>query len=89
VADFTTVQLHGAAIRLQMRSLAERYDEIVIDVGGRDTGSLRAALTVADMILIPFQPRTTSRRVDGSHRPRSTRDLSTALGRPRAINVNG
>jgi len=57
-ADFATVQLHGAAIRQQMRSLAERYDEIVIDVGGRNTESLRAALTVADVILIPFQPRS-------------------------------
>ena len=54
----TTVQLQGAAIRQQMRQLAEKYDEIVIDVGGRDTGSLRAALTVADVILIPFQPRS-------------------------------
>jgi cellulose biosynthesis protein BcsQ len=54
----TTVQVQGAAIRQQMRALAEKYDEIVIDVGGRDTGSLRAALTVADAILIPFQPRS-------------------------------
>jgi chromosome partitioning protein len=30
----------------------------VIDVGGRDTGSLRAALTVADMVLIPVKPRS-------------------------------
>ena len=56
--NFTTVQLQGAAIRQQMRALAEKYDEIVIDVGGRDTGSLRATLTVADVILIPFQPRS-------------------------------
>jgi chromosome partitioning protein len=56
--SFTTVQLQGAAIRQQMRPLAGKYDEIVIDVGGRDTGSLRATLTVADAILIPFQPRS-------------------------------
>jgi chromosome partitioning protein len=56
--SFTTVQLQGAAIRQQMRPLASKYDEIVIDVGGRDTGSLRATLTVADAILIPFQPRS-------------------------------
>jgi chromosome partitioning protein len=55
---FTTVQLQGAAIRQQMKQLAEKYDEIIIDVGGRDTGSLRAALTVADAILVPFQPRS-------------------------------
>jgi chromosome partitioning protein len=57
-AAFTTVQLQGAAIRQQIKQLRAKYDEIVIDVGGRDTGSLRAALTVADTILIPFQPRS-------------------------------
>jgi chromosome partitioning protein len=57
-AEFATIQLHGAAIRQQMRQLREKYSEIVIDVGGRDTGSLRAALTVSDTILIPFQPRS-------------------------------
>jgi chromosome partitioning protein len=58
VAKFTTVRLQGAAIRQEMRQLRDKYAEIVIDVGGRDTGSLRAALTVADAILIPFQPRS-------------------------------
>ncbi len=57
-AEFATIQLQGAAIRQQMRQLREKYDELVIDVGGRDTGSLRAALTVSDAILIPFQPRS-------------------------------
>jgi chromosome partitioning protein len=57
-AIFATVQLQGVAIRQQMRQLAGKYGEIVIDVGGRDTGSLRAALTVADAILVPFQPRS-------------------------------
>jgi chromosome partitioning protein len=57
-ATFTTVQLQGAAIRQQIKQLRAKYEEIVIDVGGRDTGSLRAALTVADAILIPFQPRS-------------------------------
>ena len=41
-----------------MLHLVGKYDHIIIDVGGRDTGSLRAALTVADAILIPFQPRS-------------------------------
>lgn len=58
VATFATVQLYGAAIRQQMKQLREKYAEIVIDVGGRDTGSLRAALTVADKVVIPFPPRS-------------------------------
>lgn len=55
---YTAVALQGAAIRTQVRQLAPKYDDIIIDVGGRDTGSLRAALTVADMVLIPVQPRS-------------------------------
>ena len=55
---YTVVSLQGAAIRTQARQLASKYSDIVIDVGGRDTGSLRAALTVADVVLIPVQPRS-------------------------------
>jgi chromosome partitioning protein len=55
---YTVVSLHGGAIRTQVRQLASKYADIVIDVGGRDTGSLRAALTVADVVLIPVQPRS-------------------------------
>ncbi len=55
---YTAVSLHGAAIRTQVRQLAPKYADVVIDVGGRDTGSLRAALTVADTLLIPVQPRS-------------------------------
>jgi len=55
---YTVVSLQGAAIRTQVRQLVQKYADIVIDVGGRDTGSLRAALTVADTFLIPVQPRS-------------------------------
>jgi chromosome partitioning protein len=57
-AGYTAVSLHGAAIRTQVRQLAPKYADIVIDVGGRDTGSLRAALTVTNTLLIPVQPRS-------------------------------
>jgi chromosome partitioning protein len=55
---YTAVSLQGAALRTQVRALHPKYQEIVIDVGGRDTGSLRAALTVAETLVIPVQPRT-------------------------------
>jgi chromosome partitioning protein len=55
---YTAVSLQGAALRTQVRQLAPKYDDIIIDVGGRDTGSLRAALTVAETLLIPVQPRS-------------------------------
>src|SRR5689334_8378245 len=55
---YTAVSLQGAAVRTQVRQMASKYNDVVIDVGGRDTGSLRAALTVADRLLVPVQPRT-------------------------------
>ena len=55
---YTAVSLQGAALRTQVRQLAPKYDDIVIDVGGRDTGSLRAALTVSHTLLVPVQPRS-------------------------------
>ncbi len=55
---YTAVSLHGSALRTQVRQMATKYDEIVIDVGGRDTGSLRAALTVSHVVVIPVQPRS-------------------------------
>jgi chromosome partitioning protein len=58
VARIATVQLQGRALYQEVPKLASKYDEIVIDVGGRNTYSLRAALIVADAVLIPFQPRS-------------------------------
>ena len=85
----TTIQLQGAAIRQQMRQLAEKYNEIVIDVGGRDTGSLRAALTVADAILVPFQPRSvdlwTAEQIAGL--VREARDVNDTLQAYAVLNV--
>ena len=56
--SWTTVQLHGISVRNQVEKLKEKYDEIIIDTGGRDTTSQRSALTVADLLLVPFQPRS-------------------------------
>lgn len=58
LSDYTAVALTGGAVRTQARQLASKYDDIIIDVGGRDTGSFRAALTITDRLLIPVQPRT-------------------------------
>ena len=55
---YTAVALQGAAIRTQVRQLSQKYTDIVIDVGGRDTGSLRAALIATDIVLIPVKPRS-------------------------------
>ena len=55
---YTSIQLAGKAVREQILRLKEKYDDIVIDVGGRDTTSQRAAMSVAGIFLVPFLPRS-------------------------------
>ena len=55
---YSAVQLSGNAVRNQVVALKSKFDDIFIDTGGRDTQALRAALTVADIALVPFQPRS-------------------------------
>lgn len=50
------VQKSGKGLPAQIRDLAERYEEIIIDAGGRDSLELRYALGVADRAYIPIQP---------------------------------
>src|SRR5205814_10243219 len=57
-AGFTSIKLTGAAVRTETQRLVKKYDDIIIDTGGRDTTSQRAALTVADVLLVPFVPRS-------------------------------
>jgi chromosome partitioning protein len=55
---YTNIQLAGAAVRTQTLRLKDKYEDIIIDTGGRDTASQRAALSVADVLLVPFVPRS-------------------------------
>jgi chromosome partitioning protein len=57
-AGYTSIKLTGAAVRTETLRLANKYEDIIIDTGGRDTTSQRAALTVADFLLVPFVPRS-------------------------------
>ena len=50
------VQKFGKGLASQVLDLADRYDEIVIDAGGRDSMELRYALGVCDKAYIPVQP---------------------------------
>lgn len=54
---YSCLQVFGKQIRSQILNLKESFDHIIVDVGGRDTLSFRAALTVADLLLIPVVPR--------------------------------
>lgn len=46
-AGYTSIKLHGAAVRSELLRMKDKYDDIVIDVGGRDTAGQRAALAIA------------------------------------------
>lgn len=48
----------GQTLRQQVQRAAAQYDDIVIDAGGRDNTALRAALLLADKVIIPFLPRS-------------------------------
>ena len=55
-AGYTSVQLKGAAVRTDTLRLADKYEDVIIDVGGRDTAGQRAALSIASIYLVPFLP---------------------------------
>ncbi len=48
----------GPTLRTQVQHQRAKYQDIVIDAGGRDSTALRAALTLCDVVVIPFQPRS-------------------------------
>ena len=54
--SISCVQLFGKGVNNQIPDLAKRYDDIIIDAGGRDSVELRAAMVKADKLFIPFQP---------------------------------
>lgn len=56
--NWVNIQLFGKAVFLEIPKLKKDYDDIIIDVGGRETRSLRAAVAVTDIFLIPFRPRS-------------------------------
>jgi chromosome partitioning protein len=55
---YTAVKLTGRELHANVARLATKYDDIVIDTGGRDTVSQRSALTVSHVYLVPFAPRS-------------------------------
>jgi chromosome partitioning protein len=57
-AGYTCVALTGRAVMTEIKRLAPKYQEIIVDTGGRDTASQRAALAVCNTYLVPFVPRS-------------------------------
>ncbi len=49
------IQKSGKGIGLELLDLTERYQDIIVDAGGRDSVELRASMAVANKIYIPIQ----------------------------------
>jgi chromosome partitioning protein len=49
------IQKFGSTISTEISDLKKRYDDIIIDAGGRDSVELRGSMAVADIIYIPIQ----------------------------------
>lgn len=50
------VQKFGKGLQAEVKDLAKRYQDIIIDAGGRDSVELRSAMVVANKAYIPIQP---------------------------------
>jgi chromosome partitioning protein len=57
-AGYTCIKLTDVNVRTETKRLIDKYDDILIDTGGRDTTSQRAALAIADVLIVPFVPRS-------------------------------
>ena len=48
----------GPTLRAQVKQTSKKFDDVIIDAGGRDSTALRAALSLSDVLVIPFAPRS-------------------------------
>ncbi len=71
----------GSALRTQLQHQRDKFQDIIIDAGGRDSTALRAALFIADLVLVPFQPRS----IDVW----AVADISALIDRARAERTDG
>ncbi len=46
----------GDHLRNQVLRMVDKYDDVIIDVGGRDSSALRYAMMIADVMLVPIAP---------------------------------
>ena len=50
-----SIQKFGSNLASDIRDFKNRYEDIIIDAGGKDSIELRSAMTVADFMYIPIQ----------------------------------
>jgi len=54
--ELTCSCVSGRSTGSEIRKLEPKFDDIIVDVGGRDSVTLRSALLEADLLIIPFLP---------------------------------
>ena len=52
----TSVQKYDKSVRTEVRALNTKFNDIVIDAGGRDSPELRSALLVSEKAIFPLRP---------------------------------
>lgn len=55
---WVTMRVTGRLVGSEVLKVARDFDEIVIDVGGRDTQSQRSAMVIGDYLIVPVKPRS-------------------------------
>lgn len=56
IKGIDSFQLFDKKIKTEVLDQAERYDDIIIDAGGRDSSELRYSMLVADQMIVPVNP---------------------------------
>jgi chromosome partitioning protein len=51
----SSIQKFGKGLIAEVRDLSNRYQDLIIDAGGRDSVELRSAMVAADQLVIPLQ----------------------------------
>ena len=54
--EITCTAIMGRGIGAELRKLEPKFDDIIVDVGGRDTATLRGSMLSADVLVVPFNP---------------------------------
>lgn len=56
VPQIPCVSLRGGKVHVELRELAQHYEDVVIDTGGADSQEFRSALLAAHTLLMPLRP---------------------------------
>tara|TARA_B110000503_G_scaffold122679_1_gene187509 strand:- start:5421 stop:6077 length:657 start_codon:yes stop_codon:yes gene_type:complete len=51
-----SIQKYERSVRTEVRALSEKYKDIIIDAGGRDSPELRGSLLICDKAIFPLRP---------------------------------